>query len=157
MPEKLTPEIVTIEVQRFWKAFQERNGDALTDLYSPEAMVFSSSNSRPEPGRLASARRQREYFQPQTTIKVALGEILLLGDSAAVCGYNFDFEAHHVATGLGSNGEEHIHQGRVTQVFSYNTEGQLRVVHEHLRCAEVSCRAAPSCSVAGVSYLYLTV
>ena len=137
MPEKLTAEIITIEVQRFWKAFQDKNGEALTELYSPEAMVFSSSNSRPEPGRLASARRQREYFQPQTTVKVTIGhiDVFLVGDNAAVCGYNFDFDASHVATGLGSNGEEHLHQGRVTQVLCYDNDEHLRIVHEHISLA----------------------
>src|SRR5438270_47581 len=138
MPEKLTPEIIRIEVQRFWKMFQEKDVDVIHQFYAPEAMVFSSSSSRPEPGRLASARRQREYFQAKTMVNVKVGQmdVTLLGDQAAVCGYSFDLDASHVATGLGSDAEEHIHEGRVTQVFCYDSEGQLRIMHEHISVAQ---------------------
>jgi ketosteroid isomerase-like protein len=134
MPEKLTPEIIRIEVQRFWKMFQDKDAEAIHRCYAPEAMVFSSSGSRPEPGRLASARRQREYFQAQTVVTVKLGQmdVAMLGDHAAVCGYSFDFDATQVATGLDNNAEEHLHDGRVTQVFCYDSEGQLRIMHEHI-------------------------
>lgn len=137
MAEKLTPEIIRLEVQRFWKMFQDKDANALTEFYAHEATVFSSSGSRPEPGRLASARRQREYFQPKTTLSVKLGhmDVAMLGDSAAVCGYSFDFDASHVATGLGADGEEHIQQGRVTQVFCLDNDGQLRIMHEHISVA----------------------
>jgi ketosteroid isomerase-like protein len=137
MPEKLTPEIMRIEVQRFWKMFQDKDVDTIHRFYAPEAMVFSSSGSRPEPGRLASARRQREYFQAQTVVNVKLGtiDVAMLGDQAAVCGYSFDFDATHVATGLENDAEEHLHDGRVTQVFCYDSEGQLRIMHEHISVA----------------------
>jgi ketosteroid isomerase-like protein len=49
-----------------------------------------------------------------------------------VCGYSFDFDASHVAVGVEAEAEEHIHQGRVTQVFSYDSDDRLRIVHEHI-------------------------
>jgi ketosteroid isomerase-like protein len=137
MREKLTADIVRSEVDRFWKTFQAKDADALMQFYSPAATVFGSTSPRPEPGRLASARRQREYFHPKTVLKVRVSnlDVLLLGDYCAVCGYSFDFDATHVATGIGGDLHEHFEQGRVTQVFAYDEEDRLRVVHEHISVA----------------------
>ncbi len=131
---KLTPEQIRAEVKRFWTILSNKRADQLAEVYAHECTVFSSSGARPEPGRLAAARRQREYCQPLTTVNVDLGpiEVVLLGEQAAVASYTFQFHASKVASTKGGVVEEVIQHGRGTQVFALDGDGSLRIVHEHL-------------------------
>lgn len=134
MPSKITAESIEGEVQRFWNAFAAKDAHALEEFYAHESVVFGTSSTRPEPGRLAAARRQREYFHPTAVLRVKpmMIEVMPLGDTAAIASYNFEFEASNVASGSGGNTQEKIAHGRATQVFSYDAEGRLRILHEHL-------------------------
>ena len=134
MPVKLTVDEVQAEVRRFWSVFSGKSPEGLKGFYAGESSVFGSNSTRSEPGSLAAARRQREYFTPQTSMKAQLGaiEVVILGESAAVASYTFQFHATKVASLLGKAAEEDIKQGRATQVFARDTEGKLRIVHEHL-------------------------
>ena len=69
---KLTVDEVQAEVRRFWSVFSGKSPEGLKGFYAGESSVFGSSSTRSEPGSLAAARRQREYFTPQTTMKVQL-------------------------------------------------------------------------------------
>jgi ketosteroid isomerase-like protein len=131
---KITAEQVRAEVKRFWSIMSNKRGDQLAEAYAHESTVFSSTGARPEPGRLAAARRQREYFQPLTTVTTTLGliEVALLGEDAAVASYTFQFHASKVASAKGGVVEEIIEHGRGTQVFLLEPDGTLRIVHEHL-------------------------
>lgn len=131
---KLTAEQIRAEVKRFWTVLSGKRADQLAEAYAHESTVFSSTGARPEPGRLAAARRQREYFQPLTTVNIDLGpiEVVLLGEQAAVASYTFKFHASKVASTKGGVVEEVIEHGRGTQVFVLEPEGSLRIVHEHL-------------------------
>ena len=122
------------EVQRFWNTFAAKSAEALAEFYASESSVFGSNGVRPEPGRLAAARRQREYFGAQSTVKAKPGliDVVLLGDTAAVATYTFEFHATKVAGLLATANEEKILNGRATQVFAYDSDGKLRIVHEHL-------------------------
>ncbi|HUK86744.1 MAG TPA: hypothetical protein VLT85_03690 [Terriglobales bacterium] len=137
---KITAEQVRAEVKRFWTVMSSKRADQLAEVYAHESTVFSSSGARPEPGRLAAARRQREYFQPLTTVTTTLGmiEVVLLGESAAVASYTFQFHASKVATAAGGTVEEIIEHGRGTQVFQLEPDGSLRIVHEHLSSVDKS-------------------
>lgn len=132
--QKLTIDHIKAEVQRFWSAFSNKKSEELMEFYGPEASVFGSSSTRSEPGRLAAARRQREYFHAKSTLRAQPGmiDVVLLGDHAAVASYTFTFHASKVATGLNAAAEEDIRNGRATQVFAYDPDGKLRIVHEHL-------------------------
>ena len=134
MLEKLTADEVQAEVRRFWSVFSGKAAEGLKGFYGGESSVFGTSSTRAEPGSLAAARRQREYFTAQTTLKVQLGmiEVVLLSESSAVASYTFQLHASKVASGLGKAQEEDIKQGRATQVFARDVEGKLRIVHEHL-------------------------
>ena len=134
MPVRLTTDEVQAEVRRFWSIFAGKSPEGLKGFYAGESSVFGSSSMRSEPGSLAAARRQREYFTPQTIIKVQLGpiEVVMLGESSAVASYTFQFHATKVATLLGKAAEEDSQHGRATQVFTRDAEGKLRIVHEHL-------------------------
>ena len=133
---KLTVEEVKSAVERFWNAFSTKSEDVLADFYGHESTVFGSSAVRAEPGRLAATRRKREYFHPNTTVKATLGpiEVLLLGETSAVASYTFQFQASRVASATGIS-EEKFEHGRASQVFAYDLDGKLRIMHEHLSIA----------------------
>jgi ketosteroid isomerase-like protein len=131
---KISADQVKGEVQRFWNTFMDKNAESLMEFYSAESSVFSSVSPRAEPGRLAAARRQREYFQKTSVVRASTGpiEVVMIGDSGAVASYNFQFHANRVASFGGRSAEEDIKQGRATQVFKLDTDNKLRIVHEHL-------------------------
>jgi len=136
----LSPDIVRAEITRFWNAFTSKSLEALEDFYAHEASVFGSLSNRPEPGRLAAKRREREYFGANTVLRAQIGtvDVVMLSDSAAVACYTFQFHA----TGLAASGprmEEHIGGGRATQVLAVDPADQkVRIYHEHLSTPAVS-------------------
>ena len=121
-------------MERFWSSFASKSAEAIEKFYLPESTVFSSVSSRAEPGRLAATRRKREYFHPQSRIRVHLGsvEVQPIGDEAAVANYTFEFHASQVMGALGKDVEEDIQNGRATQVFVQQADGTLCILHEHL-------------------------
>ena len=134
MPHKLTVDQVKGAVRRFWDVFTTKSAEGLAEFYAHESSVFGSQSTRSEPGRLAAARRNREYFHSHSVLKASTGdiEVVLLGESAAVASYTFKFHATKVASILEKAGEENIQHGRATQVFALDPGGVLRIVHEHL-------------------------
>lgn len=130
---KLTADEIKAEVHRFWNNFQSKSADLLTEMYSPEATVFSSVSSRVEPGHLAAARRRREYFHPKGALRAIVSniDVIMLSDQAAIASYNFTFNASMVAIGMGQTKEEDIKRGRATHVFSLDHDGKLKIMHEH--------------------------
>jgi len=130
----LTADQVRAEVQRFWNTFTAKAEDALGEFYAPDSTVFGSDATRTEPGRLAAARRKREYFDPKTTVHVTLGpvDVLVLSDTAAIATYTFRFHAKRVQHGRDQSDEEDIQHGRGTQVFTLEPDGKMLIVHEHL-------------------------
>lgn len=127
----LSPEIIRTEVTRFWNAFSSKDLENLQDFYAHESVGFGSSARRSEPGRLAATRRQREYFGSSNPIKASISnvDVVVVGDEAGVASYTFEFQATRT-TATGKT-EEHIRNGRATQVFGYDPEGRLRIFHEH--------------------------
>jgi len=128
---------VRAEVERFWSAFSSKSAEIIESFYLPESTVFSSVSSRAEPGRLAATRRKREYFHPQSRIRVQLGKIEVqeIGEQAAVASYTFEFHASRVMGAMGKDVEEDIHNGRATQVF-VETNGRMCILHEHFSFIE---------------------
>lgn len=129
----LTPEAVREEVNRFWTAFTTKSLEVLEDYYAHESSVFGSLGSRPEPGRLAAKRREREYFQKDSVLRSQIGivDVVMLGDTAAVATYSFQFHATKLA-GAVSRTEEHISNGRATQVFAIDPQDKkIRIYNEH--------------------------
>jgi ketosteroid isomerase-like protein len=134
---QLTAEDVRTEVNRYWGTLTAKARDILEDFYAHESSVFPTTSTRSEPGRLTAARRDREYFGPRTTMKVSTGvvEVTLLSDSAAVASYTFQMSATNVANATVPGGNEEVKYGRATQVFVIDTDGHLRIIHEHLSVA----------------------
>ncbi len=132
----MTAEQIQNEVGRFWNLFNSKSAEGLEEFYAHESTVFGSTAIRPEPGRLAAMRRQREYFEPQTTVAVTVGpiDVLVLGN-VAIASYTFKLHARKVASITGKQVDEEIEHGRATQVFAADPEGRPRIVHEHLSVA----------------------
>lgn len=128
----LSVEQVKAEIGRYWKAFMDKDAATLGDFYAHESVGFGSSSRRSEPGRMAVIRRDREYFQNSGKIHATIEgvEVVLLGESAAVASYTFRFQASR-SDALGKVTEENIHDGRATQVFALDTDGRVRIFHEH--------------------------
>jgi ketosteroid isomerase-like protein len=116
----------------------DKNAEELMGFYSAESSVFSSVSPRSEPGRLAAARREREYFHKNANILATTGavEVLMLGDRAACANYTFTFHATRIGGATGAVSEEDIRHGRATQVFILDHDGKIRIVHEHLSAIE---------------------
>ena len=138
MVNKITVEQVRGEVLRFWNAFTDKSASQLMEFYAPESSVFSSVSNRSEPGRLAAARREREYFHAKSTLRASVGniDVILLGDAAAVASYTFQFHASKVASTMGQVSEEDIRNGRATHVFALDPDGKVRIMHEHFSAIE---------------------
>ncbi|HWR37273.1 MAG TPA: nuclear transport factor 2 family protein [Clostridia bacterium] len=129
----LTPETVRAEIEKFWNAFTSKSAEALEEFYAHESSVFGSTATRPEPGRLAATRRKREYFTANSQLRSQVGliDIVMLGDTAAVASYTFQFHASRIATATAKSSDEHILHGRATQVFAVDHDGSIRIFHEH--------------------------
>jgi ketosteroid isomerase-like protein len=139
MVNKLSVEQVKGEVLRFWNAFTDKSASQLMEFYAPESTVFSSVSNRSEPGRLAAARRQREYFHAKSSLRATVGniDVILLGDgAAAIASYTFQFHASKVASTAGVPSEEDIRNGRASHVFALDADGKVRIMHEHLSAIE---------------------
>lgn len=129
----LTAETIRAEVARFWNAFTSKSADVLEEFYAHESTCFGSAAHRVEPGRLAATRRKREYFNPQAVLRSQVGDVdvIMLGEKAALACYTFQFHATKVSSAAGKTVEEHIQNGRASQVFALDQDGALRIVHEH--------------------------
>ncbi len=132
----IIPEEVKQEIQRFWKAFSEKQ--ALEQFYTLDARVFGSMATRVELGRLAAIRREREYFHPETVIDVRITspiDVWIHGE-VAVATYSYEFHTRRARIGLGKTADEDINNGRVTHVLVREEDGALRIFHEHVSQAD---------------------
>ncbi len=131
-PKIMSPDLVRNEVARFWNAFSSKDAETLEEFYAHESVGFGSGSTRSEPGRLAATRRKREYFMSSGTIRTQVSpiDVVMVGDNAAVATYTFQFHATRTNSMMG-NEDEHIKNGRATQVFGFDQDGNVRIFHEH--------------------------
>lgn len=139
MNTQTNPEQVLSTVRSFWKAFCSSNPTSLAEFYSPEAVVFGVEGARAEPVRLAMARRQREYFEHRSQLRIDLGpiEVQLLSPTLALATYTLSFHATNVAVAGGRPRERQIPHGRATQVFELDRDGKLLIMHEHFSSSDI--------------------
>jgi ketosteroid isomerase-like protein len=134
--QKISPEQVRTEVQKFWNALTRKSKDEIERMYFPDAIVFSSTISRTEPARLTVMRRVRQFFGPKSTLHVDLGTIdVQLEGTTAIASYSFNFQGSQVKAD-GSSVNHEIPAGRGTQVFQFDESGTLRILHEHFSSCE---------------------
>lgn len=121
---------------RYWRILSEKLAFEMGNFYSYDAVVFNPFSVRLEPGRVSAARKEREYFTPQTKFHAEiLGpvNVQLLSDTIAVANYQFRWRASNMEQKvLGKKFDKAVRDGRATQVFTLNPEGKLLIVSEHL-------------------------
>jgi ketosteroid isomerase-like protein len=133
-------------VQDFWDFFIRKSKSQFDEMYSPSATVFAADARRGEPARLMLVRRARELFGAASAVGANLGsiDVQLLRDDLAVASYPF----HFTVTRSLPNGKRvsvDVPFGRATQVFQRDSNGILRIIHEHMSSAEpVSPRELPA-------------
>lgn len=128
----LSIDLVKTEIARYWTAFINKDATTLNDFYAHESLGFSSTAKRSEPGRMAAIRREREYFGNDGKIHATIDgiELVMVADSVAVAAYTFQFHASRT-NASGKIVQEDIQDGRATQIFAFDSDGQLRIFHEH--------------------------
>src|ERR1700681_3221088 len=124
-------------VRAYWKALSARDAVQQQNFYDDQAGIFATDSNKLERARLVLLRRQREYLSAATRTTVRIGEIdvELIGPTHAVAAYTIRLDAKHVArtSSAGSSlAEEHLENARVTHVFHRQSDGALRIVHEHI-------------------------
>ncbi len=132
----ITVSQIESEVHRYWRVLMEKTAGEMARFYSYDSLVFNPFSSRPEPGRVSAARKEREYYTPETTFRAEITsriEVQLLADHIAVASYNFHRNASNMKQEvLGKSFDKAVREGRATQVFVLSPEGDLRIVSEHL-------------------------
>jgi ketosteroid isomerase-like protein len=138
----LTASEVESAVRRVWELFASKKIDQWQSFYADVASVFGTASKRPEPARLVVLRRQREYLTNATKVRVHVGkvDVEVIGPDCAVAAYTMQLDAEQIAK-LSAAGqrehEEHLETARVTHVFQRDSDGSLRIVHEHISATTV--------------------
>jgi ketosteroid isomerase-like protein len=127
---------VEAAVHRYWRVIMEKIPGEMGRLYSYDATVFNPFSPRAESGRVSAARKEREYFTPETAFRAEVTgpiQVHLVAANIAVASYPFRWHATQMeAKALGKTFDKAVRDGRATQVFTLSSEGHLQVVHEHL-------------------------
>jgi ketosteroid isomerase-like protein len=133
---KISGPEVEAAVQRYWQVLVAKSAGEMERFYTHDASVFNPFASRTEPGRLSAARKERQFFTAKTSLRVEYTgpiEVQLLADNIAVASYTFRwFATSMVEPALGKTFDKAVRDGRGTQVFVRESDGGLRIVHEHL-------------------------
>ena len=131
----LTKAEIETAVVAYWKALSAKNAVQQQNFYDDQAGIFSTESKKLERARLVLLRRQREYLTAATSTQVQVGEIdvELIGASHAVAAYTIQLDAQHVIrTSSTADSEEHLKNARVTHIFQRQSDGAVRIVHEHI-------------------------
>jgi hypothetical protein len=114
----------------------EKSTGEMGSFYSYDSVVFNPFSPRTEAGRVSAARKEREYFTPQTTFRAEITgpiQVQILSDNIAVANYNFRWYATSMQQQItGEHFDKAVRDGRATQVFVLTPEGQLQIASEHL-------------------------
>jgi hypothetical protein len=127
---------VQAAVQYYWHVLMEKIEGEMGQLYTYDSTVFNPFSARAESGPVSAARKEREYFMPQTSFRAEITgpiQVQLLADNIAVASYPFCWYANNMEEKVFDRRfDKAVRDGRATQVFVLSAEGNLRVVHEHL-------------------------
>lgn len=135
--EKISADQVRAAVRGYWDALATKSKQKLADFYAPDALVFMADTKRNEPAKLMIERRNREFFDTQGSAGAELGEIEvhIPGPNVAIATYSYYFRAMRIR----NNNRVQIDMPatRATQVFRRESDGALRLIHEHLSASKV--------------------
>jgi hypothetical protein len=114
---------------------EKRTGE-MARFYSYDSSVFNPFSTRSEPGRISAVRKEREYYTAKTTFRAEVTspiEVQMVAENVAVASYTFRWTASNMEQQvLGKRFDKAVRDGRATQVFVLSSEGELRIVNEHL-------------------------
>jgi len=133
----LTKSEIEAAVRAYWEALSAKDAVQQQNFYDDQAGIFATDSNKLERARLVLLRRQREYLSAATSTTVRIGEVdvELIGPSHAVAAYTIRLDAKSVTrtSSAGSSlAEEHLENARVTHVFHRQSDGALRIIHEHI-------------------------
>ena len=132
----LTKSDVESAVRAYWRALAAKEVVQQQNFYDDQARIFATDSNKLERARLVLLRRQREYLSAATRTTVQVGEIdiEIIGGSHAVAAYIIRLDAKDVTrtSSSGNSTEEHLENARVTHIFHRQSDGALRIVHEHI-------------------------
>jgi ketosteroid isomerase-like protein len=133
---KITKEQIQAAVRQYFAAMADKRTGELVKMYSYDAMSFSPYSQRAELGRVAAARREREYFKPDASFRAEITspiEVHILADNVAVAVHTFRSYAKNLEEPiLGKKFNRTLIDGRGTHVFVLDSEGKLILAHQHL-------------------------
>ncbi len=136
MTTKFTVEQVQAAVRRYFSAMADKKPGELVKMYAYDATSFSPYSPRAELGRVAAARREREYFKPDASFRAEITspiDVKFLADDVALAIHTFRTWAKNLEEPiLGKKYNRGVPDGRGTHIFTLDSEGKLIVVHQHL-------------------------
>jgi ketosteroid isomerase-like protein len=132
----ISQEEVRAAVANFWKVFSGKSKSEFEELYFPSSTVFSSTAPRTEPGRLMVARRARQFFDSQVSVRADLGTIEVQSLSTNVAIATYVYAVHVTTTNRDKTRTRRTAPfSRATQIFQRDDTGKLRIIHEHMSSA----------------------
>ena len=137
MAQSISTEQVRTIIHRYWNALARKSREELAAFYAPDAIVFMADTRRNEPARLMIERRNREFFDSQSSAGAeVVGDIdvQIPCPDVAIATYGYHF--HAIRSRAGTRLHIDMPMARATQIFRLETDGELRIVHEHLSAAK---------------------
>ena len=136
MPTKITVEQVRSAVQRWFAGMTDKRPGELPKIYAYDATTFNPFSPRPELGKVAAARLEREYFNPLTHFRSEITsaiEVKFLADNVAVAVHTYRSFATNLEDPIrGKRYNRSVLDGRGTHIFILDAEGKLILAHQHL-------------------------
>lgn len=136
MTTKITAEQVQAAVHRYFSVMASKKAGELAKMFSCDAMSFGLYSQRAELGRVSAARREREYFKPETSFHAEITspiDVQFLADNVAVAVHTFRSYSKNLEEAvLGKRYNRTLLDGRGTHVFVLDSEGKLILAHQHL-------------------------
>lgn len=133
----LTKAEIEAAVRAYWIALSAKDAVQQQNFYDDHAGIFATDSNKLERARPVLLRRQREYLSAAAKTTVQIGEINveLISPSHAVAAYIIRLDAKYISKpspGGSSLAEEHLENARVTHLFQRQSDGALRIIHEHI-------------------------
>jgi len=134
--DKISADRVRSAVRAYWDALAKKSKEKLADFYAPDAIVFMADTKRNEPAKLMIERRNREFFDTQGSASAQPGEIEvhIPGPHVAIATYSYHFRAIRIRNNV--RVQIDMPNTRATQVFRLESDGALRLIHEHLSASK---------------------
>lgn len=133
---KISSDQVQAFVHQYWHVLMGKTPGEMEKLYTYDSTIFNPFAPRAESGRVSAARKEREYFEGETSFRAEVTgsiEVMLLSDNVAVATYTFRWQATGATGGLaGKRIDKAVRNGRATEAVcaSYTsitpTSGEMR-------------------------------